>query len=91
MKGLSKEADIHDYLINRDSRRKMYDDVVDAEIKKFEEELNIMTKSIMKTVEELRSSIIGQLEEFKGSYGQTEDMMIKKVEETFKNSYMAQF
>lgn len=40
MKGLSKEADIHDYMIHRDSRRKMYDDVVDAEIKKFEEELN---------------------------------------------------
>jgi hypothetical protein len=40
----------------------MYDDVVDAEIKKFEEELNDMTKSIMKTVEDLRASIIGQLE-----------------------------
>lgn len=37
MKGLSKEADIHDYLANRDSRRKMYDDVVDGEIKKLEE------------------------------------------------------
>ena len=35
MKGLSKEADIHDYMVNRESRRKMYDDVVDAEIKKF--------------------------------------------------------
>lgn len=45
----------------------------------------------MKTVEDLRSNIIGQLEEFKGSYSQTEEMMIKKVEETFKNSYMAQF
>ena len=35
MKGLSKEADIHDYMINREERRKMYDDIVDAEIKKF--------------------------------------------------------
>lgn len=40
----------------------MYDDIVDAEIKKFEEELNEMTKSIMKTVEDLRVSIIGQLD-----------------------------
>ena len=50
-----------------------------------------MTKSIMKTVADLRSNIIAQLEEFKSSYSQTEEMMIKKVEETFKNSYMAQF
>ena len=35
MKGLSKEADIHDYLINKESRRKMYDDVVDTEISRF--------------------------------------------------------
>jgi hypothetical protein len=62
MKGLSKEADVHDYLVNREGRRKMYDDVVDTEIKKFEEELNEMTKSIMKTVDDLRASIIGQLE-----------------------------
>ena len=34
----------------------------------------------MKTVEDLRASIIGQLDEFKASYGQTEDMMTKKVE-----------
>lgn len=62
MKGLSKEADVHDYLVNREGRRKMYDDVVDTEIKKFEEELNEMTKSVMKTVDDLRASIIGQLE-----------------------------
>lgn len=62
MKGLSKEADVHDYLANREGRRKMYDDVVDTEIKKFEEELNEMTKSVMKTVDDLRASIIGQLE-----------------------------
>ena len=30
MKGLSKEADIHDYLINREDRRKMYDEIVDT-------------------------------------------------------------
>ena len=35
MKGLSKEEDIHDYLINKDSRRQMYEQVVDAEIEKF--------------------------------------------------------
>lgn len=50
-----------------------------------------MVKGVMRTVEELRVAIIGQLEEFKGSYGQTEEMMVKKVEEAFKNSYMAQF
>jgi hypothetical protein len=32
MKGLSKEEDIHDYLINKESRRQMYEQVVDAEI-----------------------------------------------------------
>ena len=36
MKGLSKEADIHDYLVNKESRRKMYDDVVNMEISRFE-------------------------------------------------------
>ena len=30
MKGLSTEADIHDYMINKDARRKMYDDIVDT-------------------------------------------------------------
>lgn len=35
MKGLSKEADIHDYLVNREGRRKMYEEVVDGEIRKF--------------------------------------------------------
>lgn len=36
MKGLSKETDIYDYLINKESRRKMYDDVVNMEISRFE-------------------------------------------------------
>ena len=68
MKGLSKEADIHDYLINKESRRKMYDDIVDAEIGRFEGELDEMLKSITKTINELRENIVGQLNEFKLSY-----------------------
>jgi hypothetical protein len=32
MKGLSKEEDIYDYLINKESRRQMYEQVVDGEI-----------------------------------------------------------
>lgn len=68
MKGLSKEADIHDYLINKESRRKMYDDIVDTEIGRFEGELDEMLKSITKTINELRENIVGQLNEFKLSY-----------------------
>jgi len=50
MKGLSKEADIHDYLVNKESRRKMYDDVVNGEITRFDNELTEMLKSITKTI-----------------------------------------
>lgn len=62
MKGLSKEADIHDYLVNKESRKKMYDDVVDTEINRFETELDEMLKSITKTLQELKENIVGQLE-----------------------------
>jgi hypothetical protein len=68
MRGLSAEADIHDYLVNKDSRRKMYDDVVNAEIARFETELADMLKSITKTIEDLKTNIVGQLDEFKLSY-----------------------
>ena len=61
MKGLSKEADIHDYIINKESRRKMYDDVVETEVGRFEKELEEMLKSITKTIEDLRENIVGQL------------------------------
>ena len=50
MKGLSKEADIHDYLVNKESRRKMYDDVVNTEIERFNNELSDMLASITKTI-----------------------------------------
>lgn len=68
MKGLAKEADIHDYLVNKDSRRKMYDDVVNTEISRFENELGQLLQSITKTIEELKLSITSQLAEFKLSY-----------------------
>jgi hypothetical protein len=68
MKGLSKEADIHDYLVNKETRRKMYDDIVNTEISRFENELADMLKSITKTIDELKISIVSQLEEFKLSY-----------------------
>lgn len=68
MKGLSKEADIHDYLVNKEGRRKMYDDVVNTEITRFENDLGDMLKNITKTIEDLKFNIISQLEEFKVSY-----------------------
>lgn len=46
----------------------MYDDIVNMEISRFENELAEMLKSITKTIDELKHSIVSQLEEFKLSY-----------------------
>lgn len=62
MKGLSREEDIHDYIVNRQSRRQMYDQIVDAEIDKFDAELTGMLEAITRTITELKQSIREQLE-----------------------------
>ncbi len=46
----------------------MYDDIVNTEISRFENELADMLKSITKTIDDLKASIVAQLEEFKLSY-----------------------
>jgi hypothetical protein len=61
MRGLSKEKDIYDYFVTKEKNRKIYEGIVDSEIRKFEELLNNMSKSVITTLEELRSSIIKQL------------------------------
>jgi hypothetical protein len=57
MKGLSREEDIHDYLINKDSRRQMYEQIVDGEIERFQNELDELLASITKTITDLKLNI----------------------------------
>ncbi len=69
----------------------MYDEIVDTEIGKFDNQLSQMLKSITKTIQDLKTNIVSQLDQFKLSYKKTEELMLKKVEEAFSTSYMANY
>lgn len=66
-------------MVNREERKRMYEDIVNGEQHKFEQELNTTLRAVTTVIEDLRESVKSQMQEFIVSYAKMEETLMKKT------------
>lgn len=69
----------------------MYEDIVNGEQHKFEQELNTTLRAVTTVIEDLRESVKSQMQEFIVSYAKMEETLMKKTNENFEHSYLSKW